>query len=514
MITVLIVDDEYYVRVGIRNRIDWTALEMEIAGEAENGQQALAMLLSLRPDIVIVDIRMPGMDGLQFIHAARDGGSQARFVILSGYNDFEYARRAIALGVDEYVLKPFELEELRAALGKCAERVRSCHSEKLREEQLQGRIDDSKLMSMEKHVSQLLAGSKIAFANQAAWPCFRVLSIYIRDSIGYGLDMRAWDALLRETFAPLLREGSLVWSRNEECADEIRVVINHQGGTEADLYEGLTGVMKRLNCTRMRAAVSDEFADLRLMAQQYRKTHQALLCKIFLPQMVIFARDIPGSLPVFSEHLSKDLDAVSESLKNRDLEAFQRDLRRLLQRDWRCIEAYQAIIHSICAKATEYSARFHMERDAFFDRLSSRGFLLEIERWEDFEMAVYAPVLRFFSDGSQLDDRSIASAIQVFILNNLQQDLRIPTIARYFFLNPNYVSQLFKKKTGIPISVYVEDQRILRAKALLADERIQVTEVALLAGYPDPAHFSKVFKRKTGYTPSRYQQLYQVKTIR
>ena len=124
MLKLMIVDDEYFVRKGIIESISWAEYDVEICGEASDGSHALSLLPDLRPDCILTDIRMGEMDGLSFIEEARKLLPDTIFVILSGYDDFEYARKAISLGVSEYLLKPVGAEELIKVIRKIQEKLR------------------------------------------------------------------------------------------------------------------------------------------------------------------------------------------------------------------------------------------------------------------------------------------------------------------------------------------------------------------------------------------------------
>ena len=105
MYRILIVDDEFLVRLGLKTTIDWKAHGYQVVGEASNGNEALEMVTSLEPDIVLVDIKMPSMDGLEFIKRAKEISRNLSFLILTNYENCQYAKRAVALGVSQYLLK-------------------------------------------------------------------------------------------------------------------------------------------------------------------------------------------------------------------------------------------------------------------------------------------------------------------------------------------------------------------------------------------------------------------------
>lgn len=118
MYRILVVDDEKFIRKSICNRMKWERFGIEVAGEAANGQEALERIGQVHPQIVLADIRMPVMDGIAFIGEAKRRYPQVHYIIMSAYNDFEYAKRAIQLGVEDYILKPVKTSELEAVLDR------------------------------------------------------------------------------------------------------------------------------------------------------------------------------------------------------------------------------------------------------------------------------------------------------------------------------------------------------------------------------------------------------------
>lgn len=124
LIRVLIADDESIVREGLKYIVDWAVLGFSICGEASNGEDALEKIKDLRPDLVLLDIRMPRLSGTELIEKARDNGYTGEFIILSGYSEFKYAQTAIRYGVSFYLTKPIDEEELEKALRSIREKIR------------------------------------------------------------------------------------------------------------------------------------------------------------------------------------------------------------------------------------------------------------------------------------------------------------------------------------------------------------------------------------------------------
>ena len=123
MYTMLVADDERWIRERIISSIDWARIGVSVAGEAADGEEALTLSKQLKPDIILTDIRMPGINGLEFIKSLREEKSNARIIIISGFNDFHYAQKAIKLGVVDYILKPVENNELINIVKKCIRQI-------------------------------------------------------------------------------------------------------------------------------------------------------------------------------------------------------------------------------------------------------------------------------------------------------------------------------------------------------------------------------------------------------
>lgn len=123
MTTMLIIDDEYYIRLGIRNAIDWEAIDVSIIGEAEDGEQGLELILKLNPDLILMDIRMPFLDGIQLMEKLAEHQIECGIIILSGYDEFEYAQKAIKNGVIDYLLKPIEKEKLLHVIANASQTI-------------------------------------------------------------------------------------------------------------------------------------------------------------------------------------------------------------------------------------------------------------------------------------------------------------------------------------------------------------------------------------------------------
>lgn len=164
MYKVLIVDDEYYFRQALKISLPWSELGFQIAGEAKNGAEALEQMTELEPDVVLVDMNMPIMDGLEFIHKAKERDQTTKFLVLSGHSEFVYARQARQLGVVNYVLKPINEEELQSSLLDIKELIRTERLGKLELDDLRRQASEGLSVLKEQVLNGWLQGKAISRA--------------------------------------------------------------------------------------------------------------------------------------------------------------------------------------------------------------------------------------------------------------------------------------------------------------------------------------------------------------
>src|SRR6185503_7252740 len=156
---VFFVEDEIITREGIRDNVDWQASGFEFCGEATDGERALPLLRTVQPDVLITDIKMPFMDGLQLSKIVRERMPWIKIIILSGHDEFEYAQKAISLGVTDYLLKPVTIQKLQTALQRLTVQLDQEHKEKAALRQLQEQMEDNRAMLREQLLFKLVIGA-------------------------------------------------------------------------------------------------------------------------------------------------------------------------------------------------------------------------------------------------------------------------------------------------------------------------------------------------------------------
>ena len=260
MIRVFLVDDEIVIREGIRVSFPWDQTEYTLVGEAPDGEMALPMIRDTRPDILITDIRMPFMDGMELCRIVRREMPRIGIIILSGYDEFEYARQGIQLGVKEYMLKPVTAEELRAALDRVSESIRREREEQQRSERLKSRILTEQAFLKEKLLGALYAEDAAEsdaagvveqlrkMGMNLAAPCYAVIdAAFLPEREGFG----ALSDLAESS-------GGTVFASSSRTGGRALVLGDNEQDTEERAYAfaaSLRAELERISCSDIRISI-------------------------------------------------------------------------------------------------------------------------------------------------------------------------------------------------------------------------------------------------------------------
>lgn len=524
MFKILLVDDERGISEGLQFILQSAGEEWEIAGIAEDGQEGFEMAMEKHPDIIISDVRMPIMDGLAMIEKLQDAGSSAKCILLSGYSDFEYARQGIRLGVKFYICKPVEEEELFEVMENICREITAERSEKRQLMNLKHQVADFEKSKKEMQLFRVLTGEKKEEAEGilteygipvdasaylvALWECngrdfsFRQyfeeleeearirLCGYVCMKIVRISDIRAavivteCDSLREEQFADQL---SYVKEKMEEKYD---IPVSIGVGSIEDSYKKI--------------AASFENAGIALN----NKVIQGIGSIICYSQM---ARGACSRVMLTEEEITELESALNEG----DDAACKRVVRKMFKkiRQQEGVTLYDLQMQSmnliLAGMRTMPFMQFQLNEYVGRNILSlesiSRFHTIEqLENWMTNIMAGIMEIRRSQDDNRRQD---VIGQIKDYIKAHYTKEISLNELAGKFFLNPYYLSQMFKKKTGMTYQSYVTSLRVERAKQLFREKDYKVYEVCELVGYSDTAYFSKVFERAEGCRPSEYRRL-------
>jgi len=521
---VLIVEDEYYFRQALKKYMAEYEREFEVCGEARNGRDGLDLLMELRPDVALVDITMPLMDGITLIREAGVRGCTAKFIILTGYSEFDYARQAIQLGVQDYLLKPLESEDLYRSLRKVRVSVEQEHEAQDTLRTLSDGTEKMRSLVLEGTIRKLLAGEHLEPEEQAAVPaentffCAGVFDISLKNDADwktgdYALWNYAVNNILRELIPPSVTYDT--------CCNEERMLCVLFGCPNAEELDTALSAAGRL-CEEadrlLNLSVSVFLGTIRSAREEIRESYAEALSiqkyQLFgrKPGAYFYAGNCGHRNMTKSFFSSNDRRTMIALLYSGDIQKTQEFIDGIFRgMDESGLDSDTVYIHvmDMISAILDFSTEQKLdlpdpnENFSLFSRLFSFQSLSQLQGFVR-DAAAHAMVQSGGCHESVQKD--LVERVTKYIDQNYANpNLKLEVIAGAFYINVQYLCTIFRQHRGMTIGNYLLDVRMERAKQAFEKGAESVTSVARNCGYEDVSYFSKCFKRYFGVSPRRYR---------
>lgn len=512
MYKVLLVDDEPTIREGLRTLIEWEELGYYVVDTGSNGKDALAKYEKFKPDLIIIDIRMPGMSGLEVIERIRESDKSVHIIILSGYADFDYAKRAISSKADGYLLKPVDEDELIGYL----KRVRKTIDQERASERGGAAVDWTPEMVIQSLLTGGYRDMLIEAADRAGlnWKAYEV--VLIRPLSRHLIDA-ADIQHLKEMLAQLYdqKERGAVFTLDPHLGI---VVKNGVGGEEMreSLWKELNALFSSMGLDFAAAAggIVHEWPEVE---RSYHQAVQVLHYRFFLEAGIVHDRtSLPAAGPVTSDEphevhvdLSDLTDKLYLAVDIANIESIHQLIEQAGVRMKEAALGEEEVKGHYAQMASTAAARLVQHRAGLQEAAHelSNGLL---ELYKDYRYSdAAARVNRLLEQLAERADTSSADK-QVnrmidIIRRNYHENLKLETIAELLNYNSAYLGKLFKNVTGEYFNTYLDKVRIEHAKELL-DQGMKVYQVAEKIGYTNVDYFHSKFRKYVGMSPSAYRK--------
>lgn len=513
MTRVLIVDDEVFFTSSLQTYIDWNALGCQVVGAAADGVEALEMAKTLAPDLIFLDIQMPRMDGLEVLRRLKEGRHPARVVMLTGFNQFDFAIKALRLGADDYIYKgDLGAESLAAAVRSQTHGIKAAAPPPPQNR----RPGEAAAELLRKAINSMGPGNDDAYAALAVKPAnLYLLSFTLADPAGtrqrYGERSRIlYDGvqnLMDELFCNEPELETLFYDKNTFCIIKSfsKEASSRAMDKELDYIAGkaIRQLYKFYNL-RLHCGISRRHSRLDALPKAYDEAFLAGLAEFSLEQdrahhhSVVAAMQMPDYLPV-EPHLKE----LNKALAMQNTEACREVFRSCL-----LVGQSGILVLPAVAKTAAKSLLYPLEQDSArrkkintqIDRCPTRTALLSVlDEWLEGRFAgyIYGPP----PSGSELV-RQAAAYVQAHYPS---AELSLETTAAHIGASASYLSRVFKKQLGVGFSDYVNRVRVEAAKTLLEEEQEMVYQIAGKVGYRNVEHFNRLFKKHTGQSPKEYR---------
>ncbi len=526
MYKVFLVDDEIVVREGIRSNFPWDDTEFVLAGEAPDGEIALSMIQDIKPDILITDIRMPFMDGLKLCRSVTRTMPWIYVIILSGYDDFAYAREAISLGVKEYLLKPVSGQELLTVLMRIAARIEEDKRQKANLHAFGEQFASSSGFLKEKLMLDLLGGLSAHTALNRAQALevnlvsggYRVMLLKSAQTIESRDEFYEVKSVLRR-----LTDGSGGTAHLCEISGVFALLV--LGDNDADLEERAYGLaqaaqydVERNTGVRLMVGIGASVDALEKIPESL-KDARAVLVKMERPSAKAQSGRIMSIEDVAPDDgfalLDLDVVPIAEQLKHAALQDVETVLKHYVTSLGEGAAQSMMLANYMFVDILLAASRMIKDSGGAAQEVIPAAFRAQSDARASISVDEVLPMARDMleraiefrdSQGSARYGSVIRKAKAYIAQKYGDSNLTLHDVASHVALSNNHFCTVFSQEMGVTFTEYLTAARIARAKELLLTTSMRTSDVAYAVGYNDPHYFSYLFKKNTGMSPRDYRK--------
>ena len=531
MIKIFLVEDEVVIRNGIKNSIDWEKEGYEFVGEAGDGELAYPLILKEKPDILLTDIKMPFMDGLELSAAVKKELPDIKIIILSGYNDFDFAQKGIEIGITNYLLKPISAEELLRAIGEVADKICKELEEKeiLRryEEDLQGNIVYEKqdfltrILTENMSLTEILdAGRELGMDLSAG-----IYNVILFKLINYGepeLQQQLVSAYMSVKSCMESMPGVYCFQRDVKGWAFLLLAQDEKELTNLteECKEKLVETLKEFPDVEYFGGIGKSITRLRKLRESFREAEKAFAGR-FVAKMNQIATweelhgkdgDEPevkglGSMQENRKLIEKFLrNGTSEEVDSFVATYFDEilgeNVKSMMMRQYVLMDIYISIVSF--GKEMEIPEQ-DIQRECG-DVKEIPDNIYSVEAMLEYVRKMIGGMVRL-RDGSSKDRyRDVIGAAKSYMNEHYMSDeISLGNVASSVGMSSSYFSSIFGQETGKTFVEYLTNIRMEKAKELLMCSNKKTSEIGFDVGYKDSHYFSSIFKRTQGCSPKEYR---------
>lgn len=510
---VFLVEDEITTRDGIRDNVDWKSAGFELCGESPDGEIALSQIETTQPDVLITDIKMPFMDGLQLCKIIREHMPWMKIIIISGYNDFHYAQTAIKLGVTEYLLKPVSVQNLQETLSRVAVSLDQERIERAQLKRLRSQVEDNLSMLREKFLLRLVTGGESSLS-----------AIEQSQQLGLSLLSAYYQVVLLE-----IKPGDGARMFDFQTCQRIEQLITEMIGTNPDVM--LTKKDLEEYCLILKGENLDQLAQegpfiVRLIQSEVEKETKCKLVYGFgSPQQRLgdlhrsFAEALVKVKGSHDEIETGELEKLDHALLRSFLETgsieelpsfIAKSIEPIIEAALRSRLLKQYVLIDLVLAATQFVSDLggnteriippEYQKNDYPDRFQT------IDQIKSEITKLFSAAIEFRGSLTENNRPAIIQQAKSYIAAHFSNpDLSLNEVAAQVNFSPNHFSAVFKNETGVNFRDYLAQTRLEQAKKLLITTSMKCAEVAYQCGYNDPHYFSLIFRRNYNQSPKQFR---------
>lgn len=510
----LIVDDEEWIVEGLKLQLPWEKYGIVLTEPARNGKEALKIIERERPSIVMSDIRMPQMDGLELAEYVCRNHKECEFIIISGYTDFEYAKKAMSYGVIGYVTKPVEREELEVVIKEALKKLekKSMESRTINELQM---IKENRQFT-EKYLKAYIASEEELEQKKYIMTVFHMTSLKIakegEDPASYFLELLRKHMSRQEhtiVFQNMLEKKQYIMiTENDACADyekelqllknNIKITLN-KIKTKMDL-EGVVGISSFYENT------NQSFKNYLQTKFIVENIHSDRSCNIMA--LSEFEK-MHSEVEIEYEVIRKLINEVEKCNKSDALKLCKNLAEKWLNGQYPImfvrVNVQEILINLSQILTKKGDSMYNLN----YEYANAIGQIWKIESSENLMELLFKLIeaaIEHIHMRRDHGEETLTEEVKKYIEVHYAEPLTLADVAKMFYVNPTYLSRVFKREIGIGFNDYLRKRRLEVSAELIKTTNLKIYEVANLVGFDNPNYFMKKFLEHYGVTPSKYRE--------
>lgn len=526
MLKVLVVDDEKLVRQMVMRCINWEEIGLEIVGEASSSRMGMELVDELQPDIVFMDVRMPGMNGLECSRQIVEKHPEVKIMILSGHDEFEYASEGIKIGVFDYLLKPVNAGELRKAAIKARDAILEERNHLKEYERYKEELEKHSSYIRDRQLSALVRSRKPEqylesleyFGIKFTGDVFQTALIQIE----YGeASEKEEEKLLIKMYVRKITEdyyGDMPGVFVIDNGSDRLIILNNQ--SETAIYEKgeeLKHYLENNTDAKISIGAGNIYQELAGLRKSYQEARDALKFQfVSEEETVICYRDV---FPYYDTEKTAGLDTgtlheFGNAVRISDTRKAEEQLESMLvnmkksgeERDQILIYAMQ-ILTEIMKAVSELKLEKHAKETEYSSMIEKLFRFRSFEEIQSYLRNMVQESCRLIGTEVSDKEKDLVHKVKDYLADHYgDENISLNALAELFFVNSSYLSRVFKEKTGMTFSSYLFELRMKAAASLVLRSDLKAYEIAEKVGISDPHYFSACFKKFTGMSVSDYRK--------
>lgn len=520
MLKIVIIDDEYYTRMALEVSTPWNEIGYDLVGGADDGEEGLKLIIDKNPDVALVDINMPKMDGLTLVKKVKEHKLSTQCVMLTGYSEFAYARKALQLGVSNYLLKPVNTNELIQELDKLKRNIVPKH--RLLQEEFLSKMSGSKFKVMTTE-QQMKVLKKIQLDNINFNCQMRVITVNHINTTQQLEHIEAdySESHIKESLYKIVDDNKgewigICWDTDDYTCNLI-TIDHHSDIKGSELEKNLMKYKYEIDNAgkeKVVICISEQFNDINKLWSINQTNQHILTNKIILDiENPIYISDT--KLGIGYEHkglTDKQRQQLIIYFRKREIDKFKvflnKMLKEILDKKYP-VSVIESMVKQLFSLAYDYAKECRcIDAIDWHDQKSWKikiKYFINMEQLENWLIDFFSQYMQKLRVTEISESDILVNRIKEYVeCNYHQHDCNIQKVVDNFNFNYHYICKLFKTKTDDTLGEYIITTRMENAKVIIKSGERNVEKLADSCGYTDSRYFSKCFKKYHGITPSSY----------